>query len=394
MKHHQFAGSVFVSIALAATAASAGVTEWTGESGSSIAIDGNWTVDSSGDDIYLVNSSNAAALGEGESFNAGEKVFYVGRGYAKNDQGEWGLANSTDHDKGATLNISGGTFTSSARVWVGGGYSDYMDCILNISGGKMHVAELFTGDCASNADRVGHPKVNAINLSGGTLATENDMQLGSFYLSTNALLQTGGTFAPGSGEGNHSFTIGHNGKATYDFNGGEFLPPDETHVGRNQGAIGVFNINKDVAIKTVHVGRDGGTGIMNVNAGTTTLDVEHDWYHGLNLGWGNGSKGYLNIAEGAVLETVERDPDNYANLIRICNDVGTYGEVNVRGTLRDNFANWQGGLLIARADQNAEKSIVAEGVLNNWGKTYSKGTLSQVKAPTLLHASSSTAARS
>ena len=108
MKHHQFAGSVFVSIALAATAASAGVTEWTGESGSSIAIDGNWTVDSSGDDIYLVNSSNAAALGEGESFNAGEKVFYVGRGYAKNDQGEWGEGNSTDYDKGATLNISGG----------------------------------------------------------------------------------------------------------------------------------------------------------------------------------------------------------------------------------------------------------------------------------------------
>jgi len=376
MTHHQFAGSVFVSIALAATAASAGVTEWTGESGASIATDGNWTVDSSGDDIYLVNSSNAAALGEGESFNAGEKVFYVGRGYAKNDQGEWGEGNSTDYDKGATLNISGGSFTSSATVWVGGGWSDYMDCILNISGGEMHVFELFTGNCASNSDRVGYPKVNAIYLSGGTLATTGNMQLGNYWASTNSLVQTGGTFEPGSGEGKHSFTIGHNGKATYDFNGGEFVPPDETHVGREkQGAIGVgvFNINKDVAIKTVHVGRDGGTGIMNVNAGTTTLDVEHDWYHGLNLGWGDGSKGYLNIAEGAVLETVERDPDNYANLIRICNDAGTYGEVNVRGTLRDNFANWQGGLLIALADKNAEKGIISEGVLNNWGKTYSKG---------------------
>ena len=374
MKHHQFAGSVFVSIALAATAASAGVTEWTGESGASIATDGNWTVDSSGDDIYLVNSSNAAALGEGQSFNAGEKIFYVGRGYAKNDQGVWGDGNSTDYDKGATLNINGGSFTSSTNVWVGGGYSDFMDCILNISGGEMRVFELFTGNCASNADRVGHPKVNAIYLSGGTLATTGNMQLGNYWASTNSLVQTGGTFAPGSGEGNHSFTIGHSGKATYDFNAGEFLPPDETHVGRNQGAIGVFNINKDVAIKTVHVGRDGGTGIMNVNTGTTTLDVVNVWYHGLNLGWGdNGSKGYLNIAEGAVLETVERDPDNYANLIRICNDAGTYGEVNVRGTLRDNFANWQGGLLIARADKNAEKGIVAEGVLNNWGKTYSKG---------------------
>ena len=372
MKHHQFAGSVFVSIALAATAASAGVTEWTGESGSSIAIDGNWTVDSSGDDIYLVNSSNAAALGEGESFNAGEKVFYVGRGYAKNDQGVWGEGNSTDYDKGATLNINGGSFTSSTNVWVGGGWSDYMDCILNISGGEMRVFELFTGGCASNSDRVGHPKVNAIYLSGGTLATARNMQLGDYWASTNTLVQTGGTFAPGSGD--YSFTIGHNGKATYDFNGGEFVPPDETHVGRNQGAIGVFNINKNVAIKTVHVGRDGGTGIMNVNVGTTTLDVVNVWYHGLNLGWGdNGSKGYLNIAEGAVLETVERDPDNYANLIRICNDAGTYGEVNVRGTLRDNFANWQGGLLIARADKNAEKGIISEGVLNNWGKTYSKG---------------------
>lgn len=375
MKHHQFAGSVFVSIALAATAASAGVTEWTGESGTSIATDGNWTVDSSGDDIYLVNSPNAAALGEGESFNAGEKVFYVGRGYAKNDQDVWGEGNSTDYDKGATLNISGGSFTSSARVWVGGGWSDYMDCILNISGGEMRVAELFTGNCASNADRVGHPKVNAIYLSGGKLATTGNFQLGNYWASTNSLVQTGGTFAPGSGEGDHSFSIGCSGKATYDFNAGEFVPPDETHVGQNQGAIGVFNINKNVAIKTVHVGRDGGTGIMNVNAGTTRLDVVNVWYHGLNLGWGdNGSKGYLNIAEGAVLETVERDPDNYANLIRICNDAGTYGEVNVRGTLRDNFANWEGGLLIARAGKNAEKGIVAaEGVLNNWGKTYSKG---------------------
>lgn len=372
MKHHQFAGSVFVSIALAATAASAGVTEWTGESGTSIATGANWTTHENGDDIYLVNSANAAALGDGESFNAGEKVFYVGRGYAKNDQNEWG--NGTEYDMGATLNISGGSFTSSATVWVGGVCSDFMDCILNISGGEMRVAELFTGNCASNADRVGYPKVNAINLSGGTLATVRNMQLGDYWASTNTLVQTGGTFAPGSGEGNYSFTIGHSGKATYDFNDGEFLPPDETHVGRNQGAIGVFNINKDVAIKTVHVGRDGGTGIMNVNAGTTTLNVEHDWYHGLNLGWGdNGSKGYLNIAEGAVLETVERDPDNYANLIRICNDAGTYGEVNVRGTLRDNFANWEGGLLIARAKQNAEKGIISEGVLNNWGKTYSKG---------------------
>ena len=375
MKHHQFAGSVFVSIALAATAASAGVTEWTGGSGTSIATDGNWTVDSSGDNIYLVNSSNTAALGDGELFDAGGKVFYVGRGYAKNDQGEWGEGNSTDYDKGATLNISGGSFKSSATVWVGGVYADYMDCILNISGGEMRVFELFTGNCASNADRVGHPKVNAINLSGGTLATTGNFQLGNSSASTNSLVQTGGTFQPGSGEGEHSFTIGHNGKATYDFNGGEFVPPDETHVGRNQGAIGVFNINKNVEIKTVHVGRDGGTGIMNVNAGTTTLDVVDDWHHGLNLGWGDtdtGSKGYLNIAEGAVLETVERE-SGYANLIRICRNAGTYGEVNVRGTLRDNFANYEGGLLIARADKNAEKDIVAEGVLNNWGKTYSKG---------------------
>lgn len=369
MKHHQFAGSVFFSIALVATAASAGVTEWRGESGTSIATGANWITHENGDDIYLVNSPNAAALGEGESFNAGEKVFYVGRGYAKNDQGEWGLGNSTDHDKGATLNINGGTFTSSATVWVGGGYSDYMDCILNISGGEMRVFQLFTGDCASNSDRVGHPKVNAINLSGGTLATTDNFQLGNYNQSTNALLQTGGTFAPGSGEGKYSFTIGHNGKATYDLNGGKFIPPDETHVGRNQGAIGVFNINEDVEIKTVHVGRDGGTGIMNVNAGTTTLDVEDDWYHGLNLGWGenSGSKGYLNIAKGAVLETVERE-SGYANLIRIGTHAGSYGELNVRGTLRENH---QGGLLIAIQEQKAEK--VSEGVLNNWGKTYSKG---------------------
>ena len=374
MKHHQFAGSVFFSIALVATAASAGVTEWRGESGTSIATGDNWSTHENGDDIYLVNSPNAAALGEGESFNAGEKVFYVGRGYAKNDQGEWGFGNSTDHDKGATLNINGGTFTSSAPVWVGGGYSDYMDCILNISGGEMRVFQWFTGDCASKSDRVGRPKVNAINLSGGRLATTDNFQLGNYNQSTNALLQTGGTFAPGSGEGKYSFTIGHNGKATYDLNGGEFIPPDETHVGRNQGAIGVFNINKDVAIKTTHVGRDGGTGIMNVNAGKTTLDVVEDWYRGLNLGWGenSGSKGYLNIAEGAVLETVERE-SGYANLIRIGTHAGSYGELNVRGTLRDNFANWQGGLLIARADQNAEKGIISEGVLNNWGKTYSKG---------------------
>ncbi len=364
---------IMMSAALAASIASAGVTEWTGANDASIATDANWTINENGDDIYLMNSSNAAALGDGESFDAGDKAFYVGRGYARNDQGEWGDGNSTDYDKGATLNINGGSFTSSARVWVGGGWSDYMDCILNISGGEMRVAELFTGNCASNADRVGHPKENAIYLSGGTLATTGNFQLGNYWASTNSLVQRGGTFAPGSGEGKYSFTIGHSGKATYDFNAGEFVPPDETHVGRNQGAIGVFNINKNVAIKTVHVGRDGGTGIMNVNAGTTTLDVEDDWYHGLNLGWGdNGSKGYLNIAEGAVLETVERE-SGYANLIRICNDAGTYGEVNVRGTLRDNFANWQGGLLIARANQNAEKGIVAEGVLNNWGKTYSKG---------------------
>jgi len=369
MKHHQFAGSVFVSIALAATAASAGVTEWSGANGASIAIDANWNTHENGEDIYLVNSSNAAALGDGESFNAGGKVFYVGRGYAKNDQGEW--VEGTEYDKGATLNISGGTFTSSARVWVGGVCSDYMDSILNISGGEMRVFELFTG-----SDRVGYPKVNAIYLSGGTLATEGDMQLGDYWASTNTLVQTGGTFQPGSGEGNHWFRIGQSGKATYDFNGGIFVPPNEVGVGMYPGSKGVFNINKDVALKTTHVGRGGGTGILNVNVGTTTLDAivpdGNDWYRGLNLGWENGSKGYLNIAEGAEFVTVAQE-SGYANLIRICRDAGTYGEVNVRGTLRDNFANWQGGLLIARAGKDAEKGIVAEGVLNNWGKTYSKG---------------------
>lgn len=358
----------------ASAVASAGVTEWTGAGGASIGTDANWTIDENGDDIYLVNSPNAAALGEGESFDAGEKVFYVGRGYAKNDQGEWGLANSTDHDKGATLNISGGTFTSSARVWVGGGYSDFMDSILNISGGEMSVAELFTGDCASNADRVGHPKVNAIYLSGGTLATAGDMQLGSFYLSTNSLVQTGGTFAPGSGEGNHWFRIGCNGKATYDLYGGEFVPPNEVSVGHNQGSSGVFNINKDVTLKTTHVGCYGGTGVLNINSGKTSLDVESDWYKGLNLGWWTaGSKGYLNIAEGAELETVYRE-SGYSNLIRIGSSSGTYGEVNVRGTLTDNFSNWQGGLLVAREGRNDETGAAAsEGVLNNWGTTYSKG---------------------
>lgn len=371
MKHHQFAGSVFVSIALAATAASAGVTEWTGESGTSIAIDGNWTVDSSGDDIYLVNSPNAAALGEGESFNAGGKVFYVGRGYAKNDQDVWG--EDKEYDKGATLNINGGSFMSSATVWVGGDCAHYMDCILNISGGEMRVAELFTGHCESNSDKAGHPKVNAINLSGGTLATTGDMQLGDYWASTNSLVQTGGTFAPGSGEGIHWFKIGQSGKATYDFNDGVFVPPNEVGVGMYPGSKGVFNINKDVALKTTHVGRGGGTGILNVNVGTTTLDAivpdGNDWYRGLNLGWENGSKGYMNIAEGAEFVTVARE-SGYANLIRICRDAGTYGEVNVRGTLTYNHAD---GLRVGHADFNNENGTFAEGVLNNWGKTYSKG---------------------
>lgn len=365
MKHHQFAGSVFVSIALAATAASAGVTEWTGENGTSIATGANWTTHENGDNIYLVNSSNAAALGDEESFDAGGKVFYVGRGYAKNDQGEWG--DGTEYDKGATLNISGGLFTSSTNVWVGGVCSDFMDCILNISGGEMRVFELFTGNCASNADRIGRPKVNAIYLSGGTLATEGDMQLGDYWGSTNTLVQTGGTFQPGSGEGNHWFRIGQSGKATYDFNGGIFVPPNEVGVGMYPGSKGVFNINKAVALKTTHVGRGGGTGILNVNVGTTTLDAivpdGNDWYRGLNLGWENGSKGYLNIAEGAEFETVARE-SGYANLIRICRDAGTYGEVNVRGTLTYNHAD---GLRVGHADFNNENETFAEGVLNNWG---------------------------
>ncbi|MGN0854489.1 MAG: hypothetical protein ACI4R9_03095 [Kiritimatiellia bacterium] len=291
------------------------------EGDASIATSANWASPegTGARDIYMINTNVVATLAADESFTT-TLPFYVGHGYGVNSEGAW--AYSTSFDCGAELEIRGGEMTVENELWIGGSYADFYDSILTVSGGKLWVSSLKMGDCAASAGKQDHPKTSILNLTGGVIAVNDSFNIGTYGKSTNVVNLTGGSLAV---EG--CVRIGNGGKGVLNLTGTALTPPDEIMIGLGEASIGVMNIDGDQMLKTIHVGRDGGTGILNINSGKTELDNDV-WYHTLNLGWNSGSHGYVNIAKGATLE-VETGGG------RIGSTPKTYGELSNNGTYID-----------------------------------------------------------
>lgn len=266
------------------------------------------TDDISADEL-VINCTTGATLATDFS----TKTLFVGRGVTLND-GSWSF--SAYSDLGAKLDVSAGTLTATDTLWVGGGYADYRDCILNLSGtGKIVAGNLKTGDCASRTDDSSHTniryddgngdnmKANYINVDAGTsVVVSNETLLSTYSGGTTFVNINGGTW-----ENVKELRVGSGGDAVFTLNSGTVnlsTSPDqgEAFVGRGGGSKtcklvvngGVFNS------QTLQVGRDGNTGEVDFTSGISVIS-NSAWYDTLNLGWGSNSRGTMKVSGDADL---------------------------------------------------------------------------------------------
>ena len=85
---------------------------------------------------------------------------YVGWGQKYDANGNH-ISNDAANDLGGRLDVSGGVLNVTNRLTVGGSYADNHDAVMNVTGGRVNAASLFTGDCGSWSG-----KKDTINVSG------------------------------------------------------------------------------------------------------------------------------------------------------------------------------------------------------------------------------------
>ncbi len=217
-----------------------------------------------------------------------------------------------------TLAVDGATFS--------GGQTLVMDGALSQSSGTTAIDALVLG--LSINPVTGLPSTGTMNISGGSLAVDTSLQVGSFG-ATGQVTQTGGDVRIFAGCGDvarcASLNIGNQGgTGTYTISGGSltFDGPGFFILGRNDGAnasTGTLNLS--------------GTGMVAVNQGTLVV--------GNNLASSNPGSGTINQTGGTLAI------DNAVTMYLAGSGNGTYnllgGTLQIGGTsLAHNYLNQAG----------------------------------------------------
>ena len=249
-----------------------------------------------------------------------------------------------------TLTMSGGTLTKTAgdETFVG---RDNGTGTLTQSGGTITLNHnLYVGQ-ATGAN-------GTLNLSGSAvLNIGRDFVIGREG-GTGALNMTGGTITK---TGDEKFLVGHNnGTGTVAQSGGTITANNELYIGNeNTNARGTYTLSGTGALTVsneVVVGRESGTGILNVNGGTITTSGNGNMY----IGRRNGT-GTLNQSNGVVIVNKE-----FGVGTRDDNKIGT-------GTY-----NLSGGSLTASNNIFIGKELGSSGTLNMTGGTMSTSDKLQI----------------
>ena len=237
-------------------------------------------------DVLTMNSTTNATLATDFS----TKTLFVGGNGAA-------LGYNSGNDRGAQLDISAGTLSLTDTLWVGGGYADNYDCILNLTGtGKVNAYQLRTGDCASN-----NGKANYINVGPGTEVTVEDQTWLSTYNGGTTYVNING----GTWENVKALHIGSSGDAVFTLNSGTVnlsTSPDNGEAIIGSGSkLGKLVVNGgEFNSMTLHIGRDGHEGLAEFNGGVSVIsNYVYNWYGSLNLGWGANSKGTMRVSGDA-----------------------------------------------------------------------------------------------
>ena len=264
------------------------------ESGKSIADGANWSPSFTTGypthcDFFAINSETPAALSSGESFVA--KKLRVGYGVTLNDSGEF--VQDAASDRGAVFNMTGGTLDVIDELFIGAGYADNRNCIMNVTGGKVSADKLIMGDCASNGG-----KYNGLTIDGA----EMELTLGESYISkyekgnSKIEIKNGGKLTSKS-----RFYVGDKGFGTLTVEGTDssFISSGNLHIAQESSATGVVH----VVSGTLQAGNDIYVG--NKGFGTLTIDggtVSCTWWLDFNREEGSSSEhgGVVNFNGGVL----------------------------------------------------------------------------------------------
>ena len=230
--------------------------------------------------------------------------------------GELFLGDSTG-SQGA-LNLESGTMTVNNKITVG---NNRGTGTVTMSGGSLTK----TGGDQTFVGR--DNGTGTLTQSGGTIALNHDFYVGqggggngTLNLSGSAVLNTGRDFVIGreggtgslnmtggtiTKTGDEKFLVGHNnGVGTVVQSGGTISANNELYIGNeNSGARGTYTLSGTGALNVANevvVGRESGTGILNVDGGTMTTTGNGNMYVGRRNGTGT-----LNQTDGTIVVNKE-----------------------------------------------------------------------------------------
>ncbi|MBJ7422877.1 MAG: autotransporter-associated beta strand repeat-containing protein [Akkermansiaceae bacterium] len=276
-------------------------------------------------ELFIGDSQNSTAnfLLESGTMTANNKIF-VGNNKAN-----------------GTLTMSGGTLTKTGgdETFVG---RDQGTGTITQSGGTLTLNHnLYVGQSSGST--------GTYNISGSSvLNVARDFVVGR-ESGTGTLNMTGGTITK---TGDEKFIVGHNnGVGTVVQSGGTISANNELYIGNeNASASGTYTLSGTGALNIsneVVVGRESGTGVLNVNGGTLTTSGNGNMY----IGRRNGT-GTLNQSAGTISVNKE-----FGVGTRDDNKIGT-------GTY-----NLSGGLLTASNNIFIGKEEGASGTMTMTGGT-------------------------
>ena len=261
------------------------------------------------------------------------------------------------------LNLESGTMTVNNKIFVG---NNRGTGTLTMSGGSLTK----TGGDQTFVGR--DNGTGTLTQSGGTITLNHDFYVGqggggngTLNVSGSAVLNTGRDFVIGreSGNGTLNMTggtitktgdekliVGHNNATgTVVQSGGTITANNELYIGNeNASASGTYTLSGTGALNVANevvVGRESGTGVLNVNGGTITTSGNGNMYVGRRNGTGT-----LNQTDGTIV--VNRE---FGVGTRDDNKIGT-------GTY-----NLSGGSLTAANNIFVGKELGSSGTLNMTG---------------------------
>ena len=240
-------------------------------------------------DFFAINSEMPAALSSGESFAA--KKLRVGYGVTLNGSGDF--REDIASDRGAVFNMTGGTLDVIDELYIGAGFADNRNCMMNVTGGKVSAGKLIMGNCASNGG-----KYNELMIDGAEAEMElnfGESTLSPFYLGNSKIeIKNGGKLTSKS-----RFNVGASGSATVTVEGKDssFILSGNLHIAQGSSARGVVHVKSGTleAGNIIYVG-DNGLGTLRVEGADSSFKSSGN----LHIAQQSSATGVVHVVSGTL----------------------------------------------------------------------------------------------